>query len=160
MFNLKLYFLKKIASSLLILLVTIGCSKNQNSFLPNRKVNFSTTAYEYNFLTISGNSVLFTDQGVNGVIVVCVDPASNQYYAYDATCPYEKDFSGVVVIHAVKNYVSPFFRIFSSDFYGICKICGSKFNLMGGGQPVKGPATHYLQSYNVIHTDYQITVIN
>ena len=158
MFKLNRIVFIKITSAILIALTAVSCGKDQNAFLPNVQVNFSLTPYELSFLEVSGNSIVFTNQGVNGVIVVCVDPNSSQYFAYDATCPYEKDYSGVVTVQAVKNYTSPPYTIFSSDFYGVCNKCGSKFNLMGGGQPVSGPATHYLQNYNVLSGFGTLTV--
>ncbi len=160
MSSLKHIILKKIGIVALLIFALTGCSKDQNSFLPAVRVNFSMTQYELNFLTIAGNSIVFQDQGVKGIIVVCVDPTSSLYFAFDACCPYEKDYSGVVVVQPVKNLVSPPYTIFSSDFFGICNICGSKFNLMGNGQPVKGPATHYLQGYNVITGFQSLTVTN
>ncbi len=152
--------LNRICVFTLIIFIGGSCTKDQNTFLPNRRVNFSTTQYEFNFLTISGNSVKFEDQGVNGIIVVCVDPNSSLYFAYDATCPYETDYSGVVIVQPVKNYVSPPFRIFSQDFYGVCNKCKSKFNLMAGGQYVSGPASHYLQNYHVIIGFQNLTITN
>ncbi len=150
----------KATIAVLIIFTWVCCSKDQNSFLPPVRVNIPISLVNYNFLTIPGNSTVFENQGVKGVIVVCVDPTSSQYFAFDACCPYEKDYSGIVMVKPVKNLVSPPFTIFSSDFFGICNICGSKFNLMGGGQPVKGPATHYLQSYHVITGFESLTITN
>ena len=160
MVNLKhIVFLKSIVV-LLAILTLAGCSKNMNTFLPNVQVNITLTPYELNFIGVPGNSIVFTNEGVNGVILSCVDPNNFQYFAYDATCPYEQDHSGVVTINAIKNYTSPPYTIFSSDFYGICNKCGSKFNLMGGGQPVSGPAAHFLQNYNVLTGSGNITITN
>ncbi|MEI7525703.1 MAG: hypothetical protein WCJ95_15285 [Mariniphaga sp.] len=160
MTSLKHIIFKQIGIALFIFLVCISCSKDQNSFLPSVRVNIPISFANYNFLTIPGNSAVFENQGVKGVILVCVDPGTSQYFAYDACCPNEKDYSGTVVVQPVKNLVSPPYTIFSSDFFGICNICGSKFNLMGGGQPVKGPATHYLQSYHVITGFDSLTITN
>ncbi len=160
MLNQKKIIFKILTLTAFIILLVLGCSKDQNSFLPSVKVNIPISLINYNFLTIPGNSIVFGNQGVKGVIVVCVDPSSNQYFAYDACCPNEKDYSGIVEVQPVKNLISPPFTTFSSDFFGICNICGSKFNLMGGGQPVKGPATHYLQSYHVITGFESLTITN
>src|ERR1035437_7046659 len=112
-----------------LLLMLNGCSKNQNTFLPFTRVNLRISLVNFNHLMVPGNSVLFQNEGYKGIIVVCVDPNSAQYYAYDATCSYEKDFSGVVTIQPVKNLPSPPFTVFSSDFFGVCNKCGSEFNL-------------------------------
>jgi hypothetical protein len=151
--------LKLLTTRLVItVLLMASCAKDQNSFLPSVKVNFRISLVNYNFLTIPGNSIVFENQGVKGIIVVCINPDLMQYVAFDACCSYEKDFSGIVTVQPVKNLVTPPFTIFASDFFGVCQICGSKFNLMGGGQPVKGPATHYLQQYNIVSGIESLTV--
>ncbi len=160
MFKLKGICVTKIAATMIIILSALNCSKDQNSFLPYVKINLPVSLINYNHLKIPGNSILFQRYGYKGVIVVCVNPDLSQYFAYDACCPYEKDFSGIVEIQPVKNLVSPPFMIYSSDFFGICNKCGSQFNLMGSGQPVKGPATHYLQNYNIATGFESLTVTN
>ena len=160
--NLKRIPPAKITLILLLILTAFGCGKNQNSFLPNTQVNITLVPYELNFIEISGNSIVFQGYGYNGngIILSCADPNLSQYYAYDATCPYEKDYSGVITVIPVKNYSTPPNRIFSSSFFGTCNKCGSVFNLMGGGNPTSGPATHYLQNYNVLTGNQSITITN
>jgi hypothetical protein len=160
MFKLKRFLFAKIVISAIIILIVENCSKDQNSFLPYVRVNLYIPLANFNHLKIPGNSVLFLNEGYKGIIVVCVDPNASQYCAYDATCSYEKDFSGVIVIQPVKNLPSPPLTVFSSDFFGICNKCGSKFNLMGNGQPVEGPSTRYLQSYNIVTGFENLTVTN
>ena len=150
----------KVTILALIIMSLSNCSKNQNSFLPDVEVNLYIPLANYNHLTNPGNSVLFQNKGYKGIIVVCVNPDLGQYYAYDACCPYEKDYSGTLTIQPIKNLTSPPYTVFSSDFFGICNKCGSEFSLMGSGQPTKGPATHYLQSYNVISGFGSLTVTN
>jgi len=149
MFKLKRIIIAKITISTLIILFAVNCAKDQNSFLPYVRVNLHISLINYNHLKIPGNSILFKNEGVKGVIVVCINPDLSQYMAYDACCSYEKDFSGLVEIQPVENLTSPPGTVFSSDFFGICNKCGSEFNLMLSGQPHKGPATHYLQSYSI-----------
>jgi len=162
--SLKRISTSKITLAMLLFLIVIGCGKNQNAFLPNVQVNFTLTPYEFNFVEISGNSIEFLNQGYNGngVILSCAnpDPSAPQFYAYDATCPYEKDYSGVIVLTPVKNYTSPPYTIFSSGFIGTCNKCGSTFNLMNGGQVTGGPATHFLENYNVLSGNGTITITN
>lgn len=154
----------KITLPLLLILTVFGCGKNQNAFLPTVQVNISLTPYEFNFIEISGNSIEFLNQGYkgNGIILSCSnpDPSAPQFYAYDATCPYEKDYSGVIILTPVKNYSSPPYTIFSSGFIGTCNKCGSTFNLMNGGQVTGGPATHFLENYNVLSGNGTITITN
>jgi hypothetical protein len=150
MLMLKRIPIPKIAISVILIFFAVNCSKDQNSFLPYTKVDLYISLANYNHLTVSGNSILFKNAGYKGVIVVCVSPDQGLYYAYDACCPYETDYSGVVEIEAIKNLTTPDNLVYSSSFYGICNKCGSKFNLMANGQPVSGSlATHYLQNYSI-----------
>ncbi len=160
MFNLKRIITSKIALVTVLLLITGGCKNDQNNFVPYTKINLRISLVNYNHLTIPGNSVLFQNEGYKGLIVVCVNPELSQYMAYDACCPYEKDFSGTVTVQPIKNLTSPPYTIFSSDFFGVCDKCGSQFNLLANGQPVKGLATHYLQNYNIISGNLTLTVTN
>ena len=150
----------KIAIPLIIILFAVNCSKDQNTFLPYVRVNLYIPLATYNHLTIPTNSVLFQHEGYRGIIVVCVDPGSNAYYAFDACCPYEKDYSGIVTIQPIANLPSQPGTIYSSDFLGICNKCGSKFNLISGGQPIEGPTNHFLQRYNISSGMGSITVSN
>lgn len=156
----KRILITKITKVALIILLMVNCAKDQNSFVPYTRINKMISLAVYNNLTVSGNSVLFQHEGYRGLIVVCVDPTSNLYYAYDACCPYEKDYSGVVTVQPVKNLTSPPYEVFSTDFFGVCNVCGSQFNLMGSGQPTKGPATHFLQNYNIIIGFESLTITN
>ena len=161
MLKLKHILFPKISIAVILILVAVNCSKDQNTFLPYVKVNKFIRLANYNHLTIPGNSILFQHEGYKGLIVVCVNPDLGQYYAYDACCPYEKDYSGIVSVQPVKNLPSPSYEVFSSDFFGICNKCGSKFNLIASGQPDSGSsATHYLQSYNVSIGMGSLTVSN
>ncbi len=160
MFKIKSKIFTKITIAAIIFLSAINCSKDQNTFLPYVRVNLRVSLINQNHLKIPGNSILFQNYGVKGIVVVCVNPDLSQYYAYDVCCPYETDFTGIVEIEPVKNLTSPPGMIYSSGFFGICNKCGSKFNLMGSGQPIKGPATHYLQNYNIVMGFEYLTVTN
>lgn len=160
MFKFKRIITANILIPVLLIMLATGCTKDQNTFLPYTRINLRISLVNYNHLRIPGNSVLFQTEGYKGLIVVCVNPDLSQYYAFDACCPYEKDYSGTVTIQPVKNLYSPPFTVFSSDFFGICNKCGSEFNLMGNGVIVKGPATHYLQSYNLTISENYVTITN
>ena len=149
MFKLKRIIIAKITISVIIILFAVNCSKDQNTFLPYVRVNLHISLVNQNHLNISGNSILFQYYGVKGVLVECVNPETNLYYAYDAGCPYEKDYSGIVEVKSAEILKSPPGMIYRSGFIGKCNKCGSEFNLMAGGQLVKGPATHDLQNYHV-----------
>ena len=159
MFNLKYNRIPKITIAASMILFVTNCSKDQNSFLPYREINLRISLINLNHLTIPGNSILFTTYGFKGVIVTCVDPNSGNYAAFDACCPYETDYSGVVELEPVKGLNTPN-MVYSSGFTGKCNKCGSEFSLMGNGQPVKGPAIHYLQSYHISVGSGNLTVTN
>ncbi|MEI6138475.1 MAG: hypothetical protein WCP85_04390 [Mariniphaga sp.] len=137
-----------------------NCTKDDNTFLPYVKISLYISLVNQNHLKIPGNSIMFINHGVKGVIVSCVNPDLGQYGAFDACCPNEKDYSGVVELEPVKNLTTPPGMVYSSGFFGKCNKCGSVFNLMGNGQPVSGPATHYLQSYHITTGFETLTVIN
>jgi len=161
MLTLKRIIISKISIFAILILAAVNCSKDQNTFLPYTRVNLQISLVNYNHLKIPGNSVLFQNEGYRGIIVVCVDPNSNLYYAFDACCPYEKDYSGIVMTQPIKNLPSQPGTIFSSDFFGKCNKCGSEFTLILAGQPTsKGPATHYLQNYNIITSFESLLVTN
>lgn len=76
---------------LLLVLVTLSCSKNddkqdQNPYLTNPLVNLNLNLNlpEYNPLKFPGNYVI-TSQGIKGIVVYCV--TETQYFAYDLTDP-------------------------------------------------------------------------
>jgi hypothetical protein len=76
---------------LLIVLITLSCSKNddkqeRNPFLsdPVVSLNLNLNLPEYNPLKFPGNSVI-TSQGIKGIVVICV--SDTQYFAYDLTDP-------------------------------------------------------------------------
>jgi len=156
MLKLKHILIPKISKAVILILLAVNCSKDQNTFLPYVRVNLPIPLATNNHLMIPRNSILFQNYGVKGVIVVCVNPELNQYLAFDACCPYEKDYSGAVEIESVRTEPN---KVLSSAFVGICNKCGSEF-ILASGQPIKGPATHYLQNYNVIASYQYLTVTN
>lgn len=160
MLKLKHILIPKISMAVILILVAVNCSKDQNTFLPYTRVNLYIPLANFNHLTIPGNSILFKGYGYNGngVIVVCVNPGQNQYYAFDATCPYESDYSGIIELEPAA--ISAPGKVYSSGFFGTCNKCGSKFTLISGGLPSTGPAIHYLQNYNIISGTGSLTVTN
>lgn len=159
MFKLKRIIIEKITISAIIILSLANCSKDQNSFLPYVKIDKFIPLANFNHLLIPGNSILFQDKGYRGLIVVCVNPDQNMYFAFDACCPYETDYSGIVEVKPIPGTFPPR-TIFSSDYTAVCNKCGSEFSLLGSGLPLKGPATLYLKRYNVISGIGSLTVTN
>lgn len=79
-----------------------------------------------------------TATGYGGVLLAGVDAASNfadetwPYLpvAYDLSCPVEADRN-------VRVYVD------EETFEAVCPECGSRYTILSGGGPVKGPAVSY-----------------
>ena len=160
MFKIKHSRIINIVQIPIMALLIVCCSKDQNTFLPDTPINLSVSLVNYNHLKISGNSILFTQYGYSGVIISCVNPELNMYNAFDACCPYEEDHSGTIEIESISGLTTPPGTIYSSGFFGVCDKCGSEFNLMGNGEPTKGPATKYLQRYTIIVSSNNVTVKN
>ncbi len=149
--------MKHILISVFILLILSACTKDQNSFLPYRKVDFYISLANYNHLTVPGNSITYRYKGFAGVIVMCIN--ENQYLAFDACCPYESLGSCTVELDAISR-LSTDEMIFSSNTTGKCKCCDSEFMLFGGGFATKGPAARPLQQYQVVSTGGRLWVHN
>lgn len=88
--------------------------------------------------------------GFGGVLVYHGVNASgmDQYYAFDAACPYEAKTSIIV-------------EITDDGLYAICPKCGSKYDLLNGiANPLEGPSDQYLKQYNVSMQGDKIYVTN
>jgi nitrite reductase/ring-hydroxylating ferredoxin subunit len=130
-----------------VLLIAVSCAKDQNSFVPYSSVDFYIPLATNNHLTIPGNSITYRNQGYAGIIVMCVNP--EQYYAFDACCPYEVLPTCSVELNAIPG-LSNSVVVYSSSVSGKCKCCSSEFSLFGGGYVTKGPASRSLQQYQVV----------
>ncbi len=114
------------------MLMMVACDKEQYQVIPYVPVYMTIDLNITNELMVTGNSVYFRGAGYAGVIVYCEYPGS--WYAFDAACTHEKDPQLPVVVDGP---------------LATCSRCGSQYMLMGGGQPLKGPATQGLQPYHV-----------
>lgn len=87
--------MKKIATLLTILLVTLSCNKDDNGQNTNRdnpflidplvSINLNLNLPEYDALKFPGNSVVINQQGIRGVIVYNLN--NDLYTAFDLTDP-------------------------------------------------------------------------
>jgi Rieske Fe-S protein len=148
---------KQILIVIFMILILSTCTKDQNTFLPYKKVDLFIPLANYNHLTVPGNSITFQFYGYAGVIVICVN--ENEYYAFDACCPYEVEKSCTVDTDPIKN-LSGSGLIFSSYTTGKCKCCGSEYLLFGRGFVTKGPAARSLQQYQVVNTGGRLWIHN
>jgi nitrite reductase/ring-hydroxylating ferredoxin subunit len=148
---------KKILLWLFTLLIFSTCAKDQNTFLPYKKVDLYIPLANYNHLTIPGNSITFQNYGYAGIIVICIN--ETDYYAFDACCPYEIQQSCIAGAEPIKN-LSGGGLIYSSNTTAKCKCCGSEFMLFSGGFASKGPAARPLQQYQVVNSGGRLWVHN
>jgi len=146
---------RNISIALLALIVIgfSGCSDNQNNFVPYTKVDKYISLVNYNNLMISGNSMTFPAEGYAGLIVICVN--DQQYFAYDACCPYEGTKLSFVETNPGQSGT-----VSSSNPVATCKVCGSQYILFNGGYPIKGPSTRNLKQYAVTVLDNRLWIHN
>jgi nitrite reductase/ring-hydroxylating ferredoxin subunit len=125
----------------LLFMVSNSCKDDQSSFVPYVKVSKYISLANYNDLYIPGNSVTFPGIGYSGLVVICI--SQQQYYAFDACCPYEGLKSCFVELEPGKTG-----EIKSSNWTATCKCCGSQYTI-SGGYPIKGPSGRNLKQYQV-----------
>ena len=134
--------LLQISLVVLFLFSANSCQKDQQSFFPEVPVDFYVSLATNNGLTVPGGYMVFP-QGYTGIIVI---NNGSGYYAFDTCCPYEAKASCTVTPDA-------------SDI-ATCSCCGSQYSLMGGGYPIKGPATNNLHFYQVDNVGGRLWVHN
>jgi nitrite reductase/ring-hydroxylating ferredoxin subunit len=131
----------------------LGCSNDQNNFVPYAKVNKYISLVNYNNLLIPGNSMTFPMEGYAGLIVICI--SDQQYLAFDACCPLEGLKASIVETNPGQTGI-----LASSNPTATCKICGSQYILYNGGYPVKGPSARNLKQYAVTVLDNRLWIHN
>ena len=85
--------MKNILFSLLIVLNLVSCSnnddnnQNQNPYFAILPVNINLNLNlpEYSALKFPGNSIIYTNQGIRGIVIYCV--TENQYIASELSDP-------------------------------------------------------------------------
>ncbi len=120
-----------------ILLILFGFSKcSTENPIPDVHINLTIQLNNplYNDLNSVGNSVYIPNPGYKGIIIIRT--GFDSFKVYDASCTYNPNSVNSIV--EIKDVI-----------YGVCKSCGSKFNLMLQGYVEKGPASISLKTYNV-----------
>jgi nitrite reductase/ring-hydroxylating ferredoxin subunit len=122
---------------LFLLLPGSSCKKETTcNGVPNVSVYFQIQLnMGYPTLNVPGNNETFTG-GYNGDGVLVYRYTSNQFYAYDCTCPYDGQSNSKAIINTSSV----------SSLYATCPVCGSSF-LLSTGSPSKGPSTCPLKAY-------------
>ncbi len=131
--NLQYFFL-----FLLLNITFCSCSKDTNvdEIIPYVPVKGTIDLTFYSELNSVGNARYFDEIGPStgyyghGFIVVRI--STSEFDVFDASCTNDRDSDEHLEIEGI---------------LGICPICKSKFNLMGTGQPIEGPARYTLKKY-------------
>ena len=131
---------------ILVSLICFSCSKDDQSYIANVPVNFSSPLSDPRMAPLSsyGGVVLVAGYGVAGLIIY--READGSYAAYDRCSSYNPQNKCAVTLD------SPAFTVTDP-----CS--GSKFSLTDGS-PVKAPATRSLKSYSVNVSYNEIFVSN
>lgn len=135
---------KRFLLLLLIFFHCISCEKHVKTIIPSVPFQFSINVYtdpEFNHLRVQGNAMVITNDmlgisniGYNNAGVIIYNNGSNEYYAFDRTCPY--DFPNDILVEL------------DGETLAKCPECGSLYMLPGLGAPtVDGPAVYPLQEY-------------
>jgi hypothetical protein len=133
-----------------IILVPLSssCDKAQQQPIPNVYVNFTInilTDPEFISLQAQGNSKTITSTilgyqslGYNNNGVIVYNAGSDEFYAFDCTCPY--DYPNSIKVNS------------DGDGVATCPQCKSKYILQSSGMPTtQGPATFPLKEYKAIY---------
>lgn len=130
----------------LVMLLCGSCEDILESQIPDVPVSFTINLSITPDLNSTGNAVYFPNVGYGGIIVYCALPGE-EYYAFDATCPYEHSTCKVLKGEKLDTKNPPF--LLNSPLV-TCTCCGSKFIAMtyAGAYPIEGPATAPLKPYN------------
>jgi Rieske Fe-S protein len=130
---------------ILLLSISSSCDKNKANNFPYVYVNFNInieTDPEFIGLQAQGNSQIIyyytlglTSLGLGNKGIIVYNAAGGDFYAFDATCPFDlPETYGV--------------EITKTDGVFECPKCHSRYVLSGEGMPtVKGPAVYPLHQY-------------
>lgn len=147
---------KKIVSFVL-LAVIISCTSDFKSSIPDARVNYSCDLRqnpyykiktEGNFMNIEPENKYGYSYGYGGLVLGrCIYP-DFPYYAFDAACPVEarKD----VAVEVAETELG----------MAVCPVCGTKYDLNGGGFPIGVQGGEYLKRYKVIASGEILKVSN
>ncbi|WGQ12314.1 hypothetical protein QG516_11825 [Pedobacter gandavensis] len=122
--------IKKITCAFVVLLLFIGCGKDEGMYIPNVLVNFQITEAEFS-IKATDNILLVDNQGVAGLMIIKLAPSS--YVAFDRCSSVNPEQRCKVVPD--DNLIT------ATD-----PCSGAKFLLLDGS-PQKAPAVRYLKVY-------------
>lgn len=131
---------------LLLVLMSAGCGKGDNSYVPSVSVNFQAPLADPKLTKLNsvGGSVVISGYGVAGLIIYRAGASS--YVAFDRCSSYQPEKRCAVTID-------------DTGLTATDPCSGAKF-LLSDGSPVKAPATRSLKPYSVYVNNFNIFVSN
>ncbi|MDO4671335.1 hypothetical protein [Falsiporphyromonas endometrii] len=149
---------KKITGLILLFigLLTTGCRQEIYETMPELPVNYTLMWNSPKGLIIQapGSSVEVSERtkvtdyiGFGGLIIVHTIGATNEYVAFDLSCPLEANRQ--IKLQPTDNMEYK------------CPECGSRYSVIyGSGAPTKGPSRIPLKRYKAIRTQEGVYCIN
>ncbi len=136
----------KVFAVILAVMIFSSCSKDDGERIPEAYVNYTVTLQEFNIRNINGALIVDRQEntGVAGLIIY--RRPDNVYVAFDR-CSSVNPSQRCAVVPDDPNLTA-------TD-----PCSGAKFSLYDGS-PVKAPATRPLKQYQVIITNFTLTVRN
>ena len=143
---------------IIMIVIAVSCDKVQDSQVPNIPFSFEVNLSNNNVLNTPGNAMFFPGVGYGGVIVYCFS-ASEEFYAYDATCTHE--LSTTCVVLKDENINPKLCPCLLNSFIVTCECCESKFGVAdGAAYPMDGPAIAPLKHYRTTVSGNVLRVYN
>lgn len=131
---------------LLIPILLLGCSKDQNANIPLVPVDITIHLNNpsYNSISVPGGWI-YINGGSRGIIIYRI--SNNEFKAYDRHCTFDSSNSCALVSVDVSNITT------------LDDCCGSKF-LLTDGSVTKGPANLPLKQYNTSFDGSVLRIFN
>ncbi|MDC1106568.1 Rieske 2Fe-2S domain-containing protein [Prolixibacteraceae bacterium] len=140
----KRIFIYSIHIFLLLLVSCTGSSYESN--IPDVRFRVQIDLRDDDFLRAIGNYRVYDYGGYKGLIIYNLD--GNTFYAYDLACTHN---NGAHILTPQKQGSEPTIK---------CETCGSIFNLIDAGAPIKAPAVYPLRNYSCTRSTLTIWVSN
>ncbi|MBW6481447.1 MAG: hypothetical protein K0B10_00150 [Vicingaceae bacterium] len=138
--------MKKNKLFIIILLLILGCNKDDNSNIPFVHVNIFMQTTDPQFIGLNAvNSWIYIVGGSRGIIVYKV--SNDQFRAFDRHCTFQPQNTCALV------------SIETNNISGLDACCGSRF-LVTDGSVLNGPAVLPLREYNTSFDGATLRIFN
>ena len=122
-----------------------SCAKDQEQIVPYVKVQITANLDlpQFSDLNFVGNAILYPNVGYNGNGVIIYRNSTEEFTAYDATCPQHIETKTAVTLEGGGQ--------------ATCSYCNTTYYLSAYGTPTKG---YSLKQYNVTRSGSMLYVSN